>query len=133
MNVCGKFISAEALRSRRLCIAARSLAAGVFAGKNNPKGIDGIPSVDGRPIGKNTNNWEGIDGVPGVDGRPMSSSQESLAARCRQTCATSTRSHTRTSRQFSNAKYEQAWHICQSFSSFCQVNKIAKSKCQTVG
>jgi len=64
VNVRGKFISAEALRSRRLCITARSLAAGVFADKNDPKGIDGVPGVDGRPIGKNTNNWEGIDGVP---------------------------------------------------------------------
>jgi len=53
---CGKFISAKALRSRRLCMAVRSLAAGVFAGKNDPKGIDGVLDVDGRPIGKNTNN-----------------------------------------------------------------------------
>ena len=35
--------------------------------------------------------------------------------------------------QFPNAKCKQAWHICQFFSSFCQVNKIAKSKCQTAG
>jgi hypothetical protein len=89
-------------------MAARSLAAGVFAGKNDPKGIDGVCGVDGRPIGKNTNNWEGIDGVPDVDGRPMGSLQESLAAGCRQTRATSTRSRTRISRQFSNAKCEQA-------------------------
>jgi len=74
VNVRGKFIPAEALRSRRLCMAARSLAAGVFAGKNGPKGIDGVPRVDRRLIGKNTNKWEGIDGVSGVDGRPMGSS-----------------------------------------------------------
>jgi len=133
VNVRGKFISAEALRSQRLCIAARSLAARVFAGKNDLKGIDGVPGVDGRSIGKNTNNWEGIDGVRGVDGRLMDSSQESLAAGCRQTHATSTRSRVRTSRQFPNVKCEQAWHICQYFPSFCQVNKITKSKCQTVG
>jgi len=114
-------------------MAAQSLAVGVFAGKNDPNGIDGVPDVDGRPIGKNTNNWEGIVGVPSVDRRPMDSSQESLPAGCRQTRATSTRSRARTSRQFSNAKCEQAWHICQFFPSFYQVNKIAKSKCQTVG
>ena len=137
MNVRGKFISAEALRSRCLCMAARSLAAGVFTGKNDPKGIHGVPGVDGTPIGKNTNNWKCIDRVPDVDGRPVGSSQESshesLAAGCRQTRATSTRSHARTSRQFSNAKCEQIWHICQFFLSFCQVNKFAKPKCQTVG
>ena len=113
-------------------MAAQSLAVGVFAGKNDPNGIDGVPDVDGRPIGKNTNNWEGIDGVPSIVGRPMDSSHESLAAGCRQTRATSTRSRARTSRKFPNAKCEQTWHICQFFSSFCQVNKIAKSKCQTV-
>jgi len=37
-------------------MAAQNLAAGVFAGKNDPKGIDGARGVDGRPIGKNTNN-----------------------------------------------------------------------------
>ena len=58
VNVRGKFIPAEALRSRRLCIAARSLAAGVFAGKNDLKVICGVPGVDGRPIDKNTNNWK---------------------------------------------------------------------------
>jgi len=104
-----------------------------YCRQNDPKGIHGVRGVDGRPIGKNTNNWEGIDGVPDVDGRPMGSLQESLAAGCRQTRATSTRNPTRTSRQFPNAKWEQAWHICQSFPSFCQVNKIAKSKCQTIG
>jgi len=50
------------------------LEAGVFADKNDPKGIDGVPGVDRRPIGKNTNNWEGIDGVPVVDGRPIDGS-----------------------------------------------------------
>ena len=56
-----------------------------------------------------------------------------VAAGCRQIRATSTRSRARTSCQFPNAKCEQAWHICQFFPYFCQVNKIAKSKCQTVG
>jgi len=56
--------------------------------KNDPKGIHGVSGIDGRLIDKNTNNWEDIDGVPGVDGRSMSSSQESLAAGCRQTRAT---------------------------------------------
>jgi len=28
------------------------LVAGVFASKNDPKSIDGVPGVDGRPIGK---------------------------------------------------------------------------------
>jgi len=74
VNVRGKFISAEALRSHHLCMAAQSLAAGVFASKNDPKSIDGVRGVDGRPIGKNTNNWDGIDGVPDVDERPMGSS-----------------------------------------------------------
>jgi len=55
VNVRGKFISAEALWSQRLCMAARSLVAGVFAGKNDLKGIDGVCGVDGRPISKNTN------------------------------------------------------------------------------
>jgi len=59
VNVRGKFISAEALRSRRLW-AARSLAAGVFVGKNDPNDVDGVSGVDERPIGKNTNNWEGM-------------------------------------------------------------------------
>jgi len=67
VNVRGKFISVEMLRSRRLCMDARSLAVRVFVGKNDPKDIDGVLGVDRRPIGKNTNNWEGIDGVPGVD------------------------------------------------------------------
>ena len=67
-----------------------------------------VPGVDGRPIVKNTNYWESTDGVSSVDGRPMGSSQERLAAGCRQTRTTSTCSGTRTSRQFSNAKCEQA-------------------------
>jgi hypothetical protein len=50
-------------------MAARSLAAGVFAGKNDPKGIDGVSGVDGRPIGKSINNWEGINGVPELAGK----------------------------------------------------------------
>jgi len=133
VNIRGRFISAKALRSRRLCIAARSLAAGVFASKNDPKDIEGVLGVDGRSIDKNTNNWEDIDGVPGVDGRSMGSSQESLSVGCRQTRAISTYSRARTSRHFPNAKCEQTWHICRSFPSFCQVNKIAKSKCQTIG
>jgi len=109
-------------------MAARSLAAGVFAGKNDPKSIDGVPGVDARPIGKNTNNWQGINRVPGIDGRPMGSSQRDVAKLARSKLVAA-----RELRQFPNVKCKQAWHICQFFFSFCQVNEIVKSKCQTVG